>query len=234
MDIIIEYILSNYIWILVIAIITLLAIIGWYADKTNFGQGKQTEEEKEKSIEDLKNELGDKKLLDEISGPVETKSVEENLQEEKINETDLTSKIEPEVSSNDSKINFDPMTGEPLDSKVGVINNEPIMKFDPMTGEPIKIENKDDTQLSKQNNFEVSHKNEIIEDNKEITIDKDEFGHSFDSFDKTFNEIIPKKDIMDENLLEEIDNLTFEKKQKFSLEEIPNLDDIDLPQIKQI
>ena len=40
MSTIIEYIVSNYTWFLIGAIIILLAIIGSYADKTNFGQGK--------------------------------------------------------------------------------------------------------------------------------------------------------------------------------------------------
>ena len=40
MQSIMEYILANYAWILFFSIIILLAIIGYYADKTNFGQGK--------------------------------------------------------------------------------------------------------------------------------------------------------------------------------------------------
>ena len=37
----VEYIATNYTWIIGISIIILLAVIGYYADKTNFGQGKQ-------------------------------------------------------------------------------------------------------------------------------------------------------------------------------------------------
>lgn len=40
-----EFIASHYIWFLVGAIVTLLAIIGYYADKTNFGQGNSLEDE---------------------------------------------------------------------------------------------------------------------------------------------------------------------------------------------
>lgn len=43
-----EYIMLNYTWFLGGAIIILLAIIGSYADKTNFGQGKTKENENEK------------------------------------------------------------------------------------------------------------------------------------------------------------------------------------------
>ena len=44
MNVMLEYILSNYTWILFGLIIILLAIIGWYADKTNFGLGKTVED----------------------------------------------------------------------------------------------------------------------------------------------------------------------------------------------
>ena len=43
-----EYIMLNYTWFLGGAIIILLSIIGSYADKTNFGQGKTNEDESEK------------------------------------------------------------------------------------------------------------------------------------------------------------------------------------------
>ena len=43
-----EYIMLNYTWFLGGTIIILLAIIGSYADKTNFGQGKTKEDESEK------------------------------------------------------------------------------------------------------------------------------------------------------------------------------------------
>ena len=43
MQTILEYIMLNYTWILAGSIIILLAVIGYYADKTNFGQGKTKE-----------------------------------------------------------------------------------------------------------------------------------------------------------------------------------------------
>ena len=51
-----EYIMQNYALFLGGAILILLAIIGYYADKTNFGQGKnvQNKEDSEK-ITDIKN-----------------------------------------------------------------------------------------------------------------------------------------------------------------------------------
>ena len=47
-----EYIMLNYTWFLGGAIIILLAIIGSYADKTNFGQGKDNNKENEEDFID--------------------------------------------------------------------------------------------------------------------------------------------------------------------------------------
>ena len=56
---ILDYILANYVWILTVAITVLLAIIGYYADKTNFGQGKKTpkEEPKKEEVQPIEEDL---------------------------------------------------------------------------------------------------------------------------------------------------------------------------------
>ena len=59
-----DFIITNYIWILITVIVILLAIIGSYADKTNFGEGKKTELEEDKKKIDLTN----KKLSDFVPG----------------------------------------------------------------------------------------------------------------------------------------------------------------------
>lgn len=51
-----EYIMLNYTWFLGGTIIILLAIIGSYADKTNFGQGKTKEEEESEKLRELQLE----------------------------------------------------------------------------------------------------------------------------------------------------------------------------------
>ena len=47
-----------------------------------------------------------------------------------------------------------------------------------------------------------------------------------------FCEILPKKEIINDDLLEEIDSLSLDKTQKLDLYDIPDLDDVDLPKIK--
>lgn len=49
------FISQHYIWFLIAAILIILAIIGYYADTTNFGLGKTIEEDKEKSKVDITN-----------------------------------------------------------------------------------------------------------------------------------------------------------------------------------
>lgn len=50
MDKIIEFIISNYVWFIVIAVIIIMAIIGYIADKTEFGKNKEKKEEQNNEI----------------------------------------------------------------------------------------------------------------------------------------------------------------------------------------
>lgn len=58
-----EFILDNYIWFIVGGIIILMAVIGYFAEKTDFGRNKKTEikEEKPKEKEKPKKEKKQKK-----------------------------------------------------------------------------------------------------------------------------------------------------------------------------
>ena len=70
---IVQFLLENYVWILVIVIVTLLAIIGSYASKTNFGEGKVEETKEEPKAEPINN------LNESIS---QEKVTNQNLKEE--------------------------------------------------------------------------------------------------------------------------------------------------------
>ena len=51
MDLIIEFVTENYVWVIVAGIVILMAVVGYIADKTDFGRNKfesEPEEEKEK------------------------------------------------------------------------------------------------------------------------------------------------------------------------------------------
>ncbi|MBR6690214.1 MAG: hypothetical protein IKL65_02665 [Bacilli bacterium] len=162
MEKIVEFIMLNYTWIVAGLIIILLAIIGSYADKTNFGQGKPKEE--------IKKE--------------DTKIEKEELQT--INE---------------------------------VIENQAEV--------PIKEKTIDQNQIPEPQETFTQENN--IETNSEPSLDS-----SFEKFDKEFNELLPKKEIIDDELLEEIDSLSLDKTQKLNLTDIPDLDDVELPKIKSM
>lgn len=65
-----DFIIVNYTWILIIVIIILLAIIGSYADKTNFGEGRKNQLEKPKKEKAV--DLSNKKLGDIIPNNVQS------------------------------------------------------------------------------------------------------------------------------------------------------------------
>lgn len=160
MEAFLEYIMLNYTWFLGGAIIILLAIIGYYADETNFGQGKDKKDNNFK--------------LDEVESNIE------EIIEEPIQETIDNSIEEPEdvLEQSDDLINLD----------------------------------------------EIENINQEIQDTN--------FEEEFEKFDKEFNEILPEKEIISDELLDEIENLSIDKTQKLDLSDIPDLDDVELPKIK--
>lgn len=92
---ILEYIMLHYTWFLGGAILILLAIIGSYADKTNFGQGKNIEENTEEKIN-----LEKKGLEDYVK-----ESVEINIDENKLTEQiDINTSISSLEKQNNNEV----------------------------------------------------------------------------------------------------------------------------------
>ena len=160
MEAFLEYIMLNYTWFLGGAIIILLAIIGYYAEKTNFGQAKEIERKKE-SLE--LNEFNDEETIEESDE--ENQMIDQNIEE-----------MQPE-------------------------------------------------ELEQQEVQEEVNEPEVVDVN---------FEEEFEKFDKEFNEILPEKEIINDDLLDEIDNLSLDKTQKIQLTDIPDLDDVELPKIKNL
>ena len=114
---ILEFIVANYIWFLGGTIIILLAIIGSYADKTNFGQGKESKESKKE--EEDNNEI----KQDEIE-PVNTKvedaasNIDENIDSNLTKEENIDSNLAKEepIIEEDKKadINEEPNPSLPV------------------------------------------------------------------------------------------------------------------------
>lgn len=289
---IIEYITSNYTWFLGGAIIIVLAIIGYYADKTNFGQGKsklKNEQDNKKQdkfeldkiandnlkeIEDEDNQeiINAKEIFEENSLediPNDEYSNSEDLNKEYYNIFDENNKIineneEDEYNFNpdnvfipdDSNSNqsedllFSPelndleinnfngdiqnQNNNILDN-ISNVNQESQLYNNELTDTLI---NNDEEKTNQELNLDLltSNKdNELkipinIEENK---TDDQMIQANFEKFDEQFNTIIPKKEIVNSELLEDIDELSLDKSKKFTIDDIPDLDDVDLPEIRE-
>lgn len=177
---ILEYIMANYTWLLGGLILILLAVIGSYADKNNFGLGKTNDEEE--------NPDGN----DAVLYPQENNNIEE---EKNIN-------LENEQDQNI----------ENIDGQQTLENNV-----------------LDNTEVSSTQS-DIEYQVPVKQDNS-LDIDSDE---KYNKFEEEFNSILPKKDIIDEELLSDIDELSLDNPKDSSFKEIPDLDDIELPKIKQM
>lgn len=155
MEQILEYIVLNYTWFLGVAIVILLAIIGYYAEKTNFAQGK------EKEVENNNRVLPEQIIEEEkIEQPVEEIVVQEK-------ETQNEQTVEEKTSDSD-----------------------------------------------------LTPKKSLDE--------------TFAEYDSEINYLLPKKNIIDDELLDEIENLSVDKSSSKDLTEILDLSNLELPKIKNI
>lgn len=162
---ILEYIVQNYTSFLIILILILLAIIGYYADKTNFGQGKNKEKQVKEKIEEnkAKNDIVDKEEI--------TLENIESLNIEEKESHDLAGVKEPEIN------NFKP----------------------------------EEHDLKEE--FEVEETTEI-----------------FDEIDS----LLPQKELINSDLLNEIEGMELNSLKKKTSFNVPDLDDISLPKIKNL
>lgn len=172
---ILEYINENYTLFLGGAIIILLAIIGSYADKTNFGQGK-TKEDKDNNKKENEIDLSNKKLGDLF---------------------DDISKSEPQ-ENNSNSVKDEKVTIDELSTPIEDVLNH---------------------------NIPDSLKHSEPEKKEKETANK---------FDQEFKQIIPDKNLINGDLLSDIDSMTLDSKKELTSLDIPDLDDVDLPEIKNI
>lgn len=295
---IIEYITTNYTWFLGGAIIVVLAIIGYYADKTNFGQGKsksknnqdnkkQDKFELDKMTNDNLNEVEDeanpdiinaKEIFqensledipnDEYNNPDElnkeyynifdenNESINESKNQEVgygfnpenvfsiVNDSNLTQNEDPlfsqELNNNDLEISnlvgdIQNQNNNILDN-ISNINQESQLYNNELTDPLINNEEKTNPEL----NFDLFASNDSEENKLKIPKNIEENQNNnqvdqtnFEKFDEQFNTIIPKKEIINSELLEDIDELSLDKSKKFTIDDIPDLDDVDLPEIRE-
>lgn len=101
MQVILDFLSSNYYWILMIVIIILLAIIGYYADKTNFGQENDLEADDSVQVFSDKNEENEFGIANQIYNNYSDNSEVNVIQEDTLknsnsnNAKDIEEKSEP-------------------------------------------------------------------------------------------------------------------------------------------
>ena len=145
-----EFITTNYIWILIIAIVLVMTVIGYIADKTDFG--KKTEKVvKEKPVKE-------KKVKEEKIEEVVSEDLEETLPKEEINvvndfpyedteteeETNEVEQVEDEMDLNPKEDDFS--FDEELEP-VSPVNLEEIEEpTEELVEEPVVEENQEEIQ----------------------------------------------------------------------------------------
>ena len=177
------------VWIVVGAIIILLAIIGRYAEKTNFGQ-KKVDELEENNNKVINNNLNNFNINNV-----------ESLKNQKIDGQNISQSNKTTNSNETNHVN----------ANTSIVKNE-------------SLEPKETSETSNINEKEIS---------KNIESDNT-FEKKYEALDDEINSLLPKKELINEDLLDDINSLSLDRTQKIKLSDIPDLDDVDLPKIKDL
>lgn len=236
---ILNFIISNYIWFLAIIIVILLAIIGYVADKTNFGQGKNIDDQID--MESL-NSMGIDQLY---SRNIEQQEKEEQVQ----NEQQIPSTLQSEnnnLNLQEPDLNnlFDQNNN--LENNVTNEENNNILNLsnDLSISEPVNLsEVKQETKNINVDLSSVLASTQVIND--KIDKMKNNVGINLeletavednknDDFDEEFNLLLPEKEIIENDLLSDIDDIELDKTLKYDFSDISNFSNIELPTIKDV
>jgi len=225
---ILEYIMAHYTWFLGGAILILLAIIGYYADKTNFGQGQNVENKENKKQTNIEN-VGLSDITEEIKSE---------------NEEQITNLQNDDLLNQDVFVENNLQNDINTEENINLENNEIVIQEQENqseTNELIDLATPiEETTLVDEINLGDNSINEIpVEDIKNIEKQENKTNsllteEEVNKFNDEFESLVPKKELINTDLLSDIDILELDKTQKFDLSAMPDLDDIELPKIKNI
>ena len=159
-----DFIMDNYVWFIVVGIIILMAVIGYIADKTDFGRKGKDEDTKEKKVEKPKKEKKVKEKKEKIK--VEAKGINELTQEvAENNKVDVQESadlnvVEPVQNVQVNNENIDQSLFAPLTDNVNEVipqNNESVENIELKNVEPAKLEN----PIQENNNQTVAEDEDI-------------------------------------------------------------------------
>lgn len=159
-----DFIVDNYVWFIVIGIIILMAVVGYIADKTDFGRKGKEEGTKEKKVEKPKKEKKVKEKKEKIK--VEAKGINELTQKvAENNKVDVQESadlnvVEPVQNVQVNNENIDQSLFAPLTDNVNEVipqNNESVENIELKNVEPAKLEN----PIQENNNQTVAEDEDI-------------------------------------------------------------------------
>ena len=141
-----------------------------------------------------------------------------------------------ELGLSQASIEFE-LNGKPITLDVSYPIKESKVKEPEL--ETIKIEDRKDDEIikvdkvnkKKETKPKKNDKNqeEVVPETKDTKEEEE-----FKKLSKVFEEVLPERDIMSDDLLSDIENMSLDKTQKIKISDIPDLDDVDLPKIKKM
>lgn len=144
-----DFIINNYIWIIIICLFVIFTLIGYMTDKSN-KKNKDKTKKVQNEEKDILNEKTEENKLENVSSVY--------------NSTELTQNNTPEVKPQDSETNINTPTLDELIEKSNMDNNVVLPT--------INVEEhpkQDDEETKVYNSWEPELNNEINEQNQNIT-----------------------------------------------------------------
>jgi len=197
---------DNYIVAIILLIMILLAIIGYFAERANNKKNETNIKEDKKDLIDLTN----KRLSD--------------FQEKK---EDSITKEQEEIKVEQNVVDINGVNA------VNMISNVPVAQ-NPINSVPMPNTLIEGNVIEKSAEINVGE-NAITTTNivPENSLSNEKL-EKIDELDKELDILLPKEKLLNEDLLSDIDFMELDKTQKLDLSGVPDLDNIDLPKIKQI
>jgi len=188
MDLIIEFVTENYVWIIVAGIVLLMAVVGYIADKTDFGRNKIEKEpktKKEDTLEEIDN--GEVKVDNneiEVEDKKEKKEKKKKEKKEKKKKEKVVEElpiIETTIETSDSE-NIEQTISENVDPGFTFQNTDNVTEqsqIDQSLFEPLpSMDSVFTEQPAEQNNGFISTEpvnvNLTSEENQNSTVEADE------------------------------------------------------------
>ena len=164
-----DFIMDNYVWFIVIGVIVLMGIIGYFADKTDFG--RKTKEEKSDKVEKVDKKKNkkeknkkvtkieiDAKGIDELSKDVANKKNKKSEVNDIIDNVNLEQPLEqPLTDVQDMPL---PTANETVDQSL----------FAPLSDQPSEVIDNtvnNETVVSEENTNDINTINEVVNDEPE-------------------------------------------------------------------